>query len=216
MSLPNPAAGAVMIYDSVSGGVITSNGYASPLVMPPVPSACDVNGITNHNTSSQSQVTVANTAYYIAGSQLPMPATYMTGIQSGSVLKWRVAMTKTNAGTVAFDILIYMGTHGSTADTAIVTQSIGVQTAAVDDMIVDVMVAFTSTTACYWTICPLNKAVTATGFGVATGASAFTSGTVSALTTTTPSLVFGLGFNSTTGTPTVVIPMVEAQAYNIT
>ena len=88
-------------------------------------------------------------------------------------------------------------------------------TAAVDDMIVDVTVTFTSTSAFYWSICPLNKAVTATGFGVATGATAFTSGTVSGLTTTTASLIFGLGFQSTTGTPTVVIPMVEAHAEGV-
>jgi hypothetical protein len=144
-----------------------------------------------------------------------MPASYTTAIGAGTTLKWRVAMTKTNAGTVAFDIIIYMGTNGTTADTAEVTQSVGVQTAAIDDMIVDVTVTFTSTTVFYWSICPLNKAVTATGFGVATGAAAFTSGTVSGLTTTTASLIFGLGFQSTTGTPTVVIPMVEAHAEGV-
>lgn len=204
-ALGTPASGALTNCTSIPAASLTGA----------VPAAADRNGIHNHNTSAQSQVTVANTFYYIAGSALTMPAAYTTAIGAGTTLKWRVALTKTAAGTVAFDIVIYMGLNGTTADSAKVTQSVGVQTAAVDDMIVDVMVVFTSSTAFYWTICPINKAVTATGFGVATGAGAFTSGTVSGLTTTTGSLIFGLGFNSTTGTPTVVIPMVEAHAEGV-
>jgi len=172
------------------------------------------NGLSNRNTSQQSQVTVAATNYYIAGSNINLPATLVNGIVAGTTFVWKAAMTKTGAGTVAFDILIYMGTNGSTADTAEVTQSIGVQTAAVDNMVVDVLVTFTSTTAFYWSIVTTNKAATATGFGPATGTGMF-SGTVTGLTTTTGSLIFGLGFQSNTGTPTVVIPFVTAQAYNL-
>lgn len=172
------------------------------------------NGLSNRNTSSQSQVTVAGTNYYIAGSNLNLPATLINGIQAGTTFVWKVAMTKTAAGTVAFDILIFMGTNGTVSDTAEVTQSVGVQTAAVDNMVVDVMVTFTSTTAFYWSIVTTNKAVSGTGFGPAIGAAMF-SGTVTGLTTTTASLIFGLGFQSNTGTPTVVVPFVTAQAFNL-
>ena len=127
-------------------------------------------------------------------------------------------MTKTAAGTGAFDIIIYRGTHGSTSDTADVTQSIGTQTAAVDNMLVTVQVTVTaigSSGSYYWSIVPDNKAVTATGFGVATGTGAYLSGTVSSVNFTTASQIFGLGFESVTGTPTIVVPMVQAQSYNI-
>lgn len=180
-----------------------------------IPVVNDLNGIHNLSTASQSQVTVAGTAYYITNSNLNMPAVYKTGIGAGTTFKWHIAMTKTAAGTGAFDIIIFMGTNGTTADTAEVTQSIGTQTAVVDNMTVDVLVSFTSATAFYWSIVPQNKAVTATGFGVTTGAGAFTSGTVTGLTTTTPSLKFGIGFKSVTGTPTIVIPMVESEAHGI-
>ena len=173
------------------------------------------NGIHNFNTSSQSQVTVAGTKYYIAGSNLTMPAVYTTPIGAGTTMRWRVSMTKTAAGTGAFDIFVFMGTNGSVSDTAEVTQSIGTQTVAVDDMVVDVVVTFTSATALYWSISPNNKAITATGFGVATGTGALFSGTVTGLTTTTASLIFGLGFSSVTGTPTIVVPMAQAEALGV-
>jgi hypothetical protein len=55
-------------------------------------------------------------------------------------MRWRVSMTKTAAGTGAFDIIILMGTAGTIGgDTKEVTQSIGTQTAAVDNMTVDVV-----------------------------------------------------------------------------
>lgn len=173
------------------------------------------NGLHNFNTSAQSQVTVAGTKYYIAGSNLTMPAAYTTPIGAGTTMRWRVSMTKTAAGTGAFQIVILMGTNGSVSDTAQVTQSVGTQTAAVDNMVVDVVITFTSATAFYWSISPNNKAVTATGFGVATGTGALFSGTVSGLTTTTASLIFGLAFSSVTGTPTIVVPMVQAEALGV-
>ena len=127
-------------------------------------------------------------------------------------------MTKTAAGTGAFDICIYRGTNGSIVDTRDVTQSIGTSTAVVDNMIVDVQLTVVTTGASgsyFWSIIPCNKAVTATGFGVATGATAFSSGTVSSVAMNTASLKFGLGFMQTTGTPTIVIPQVFAQAFNM-
>ena len=171
-------------------------------------------GTAGFNSSAQSQVTVAGTAYYVTSSNLAVPTT----VAVGTTFMWNVAMTKTAAGTGAFDIIIYRGTHGSTSDTADVTQSIGTQTAAVDNMLVTVQVTVTaigSSGSYYWSIVPDNKAVTATGFGVATGTGAYLSGTVSSVNFTTASQIFGLGFESVTGTPTIVVPMVQAQSYNI-
>lgn len=173
----------------------------------------------NGNSSSQSQTVVSGTNYYITGSNITAnPSLPITGMVVGTRFVWRVAMTKTAAGTGTFQIAIYRGTNGSTSDTQDVLQTIGTQTAAVDNMTVDVEVVVTATGASgsyYWSIIPNNKAATATGFGVATGTGAYFSGTVSSVAMNTASLQFGLGFKATTGTPTIAIPFVQANAYKL-
>lgn len=176
------------------------------------------NGITNGNTALQSQVVVSGTSYYITGSNLNLPATLKSGMVVGTRFRWRVAMAKTAAGTGAFAIEIRRGTNGTTADTADVSQSVGTQTAVVDSMTVDVEMVVTTTGATgayYWTIVPIHSAATATGFGVATGATGQFSGTVSSVALNTASLKFGLSFKATTGTPTITVPLVQASAINI-
>lgn len=185
-----------------------------------IPQANNQNGIVTSNSASQSQVVVSGTAYYITNSALTMPASTKTGggMSTSTFMVWRIGMTKTAAGTGTFQIRIYRGTNGTTGDTADVTQTIGTQTAAVDNMTVDVLIRVTATGATgsyYWSIIPQNKAVTATGFGVATGTGAFFSGTVSSVAMNTASLKFGLAFIATTGTPTIAIPFVHGRVYNM-
>lgn len=176
-------------------------------------------GINNGTASSaQSQATVAGTYYYITNSALTMPASAIAGMKVGTRFVWDIAMTKTAAGTGTFIIAIYRGTNGTTSDTRDVSQSIGTQIAVVDNMHLRIQITIVTTGATgsyFWTIIPDNKAVTATGFGVATGTGAYFSGTVSSVALNTASLKFGIGFESTTGTPTIVIPMVSAQAFNM-
>lgn len=175
--------------------------------------------ITNFAAAQQSQVTVAGTVYYITNSNLNIPATVLVGLKIGSMLKWRIVLNKTAAGTGTFVIGVHMGTAGSISDTKVVTQSIGTQTAAVDSVILDIMLVFTAvgagTASFYWTICPFQKAATATGFGVAVGATGLFSGTVGSLNSTTANLKFGISFSSTTGTPTITVPLVQAEALGI-
>src|SRR5690349_17760883 len=85
-------------------------------------------------TALQSQVTVAGTVYYINGSAVALPADYAVGTK----FRWTIAMAKTAAGTGAFNIHIKVGTAATVADTSVVTQSIGTQTAAVDNMMLDI------------------------------------------------------------------------------
>lgn len=175
-------------------------------------------GITNGNTALQSQVVVSATSYYVTNSNLNLPNPMKVGLVVGSRFRWTVAMAKTAAGTGAFAIKIYRGTNGSTADTADVSQNIGTQTAAVDSMTVDIEIVVTTTGATgayFWSIIPTSKAVTATGFGVPTGPTGQFSGTVSSVALNTAALKFGLGFTATTGTPTITIPLVRAQALNV-
>ena len=199
-------------------GVVKANGAQIVTAGMAVGAADIPNGITNGNTSRQSQVVVSGTSYYVAGSNLNLPATLKTGMAVGTRFRWRVAMDKTAAGTGAFAIEIRRGTAGTTADTADVSQSVGTQTAAVDSMVVDVEMVVTTTGATgayYWTIIPVQQAATATGFGVATGPTGLFSGTVSSVAMNTASLKFGLSFKATTGTPTITIPLVQASAINI-
>lgn len=174
--------------------------------------ATSVTGLTSGNTSAQSQVVVSATAYYIAGSALAVP----TNLAVGSRFRWTVAMAKTAAGTGIFELILYRGTAGSTADTADVAQTIGTQTAVVDNMTVDVELVVTTTGASgayYWSIIPTSKAASATGFGVPVGPTGQFSGTKSTVALNTASLKFGLGFRATTGTPTVTVPLVRSQTY---
>jgi hypothetical protein len=171
-----------------------------------------ITSLTAGNTSTQSQVVVSGTSYYVTGSALTVP----TNVAVGTRFRWTVAMAKTAAGTGAFAIEIRRGTAGTVADTADVSQSIGTQTAAVDNMMVDIEIVVTTTGATgayYWSIIPTNKAITATGFGVATGPTGQFSGTVSSVALNTASLKFGLSFKATTGTPTITVPMVRSSAF---
>ena len=54
-------------------------------------------------------------------------------IKAGSILEWKLAATKTNAGTATGVCKVHFGTNGSTADTARLTFTLtSAQTAAVD------------------------------------------------------------------------------------
>src|SRR5271157_97749 len=183
---------------------------------PPNGSAYTLLPIVNFAQAAQSQLVSSAQAYYITSSNLQMPATYTKAIGAGTTMKWRIALTKTNAGTGTFQIIIYMGILGTTGDTAEVTQTIGTQTAAVDNMECDIVVTFTSATAFYWTMIPRQSAASGTGFGLVYPATAAQfSGTVTGLTTTTASLIFGLGVVFTTGTPTFVASEVQAEAKGV-
>lgn len=188
-----------------------------------VPAANLPNGITNFNVASQSQTTVSGTSYYVAGSALALPATLKTGLVANkSTYVWNVTASKDAASTGnTFQLVIFRGTLGTTADTADVTQTIsGAGTTAVADQATfEVQLTVTATGATgsyYWSIVPTHVAASATGFGTPTGLTGQFSGTVSSVALNTASLTFGIGFKSTTGTqPTIVIPQVQALTYNI-
>lgn len=175
-------------------------------------------GINKGTTTADfSQAMAAGTYYYIPDSKLTMPVTAIAGMKTTTRLTWRLYMKKTAAGTAAFNICIYRGVNGTIADTRDVTQSIGVATAALDNMVVDVQLTVTTTGATgayHWSICANNKAATATGFGIAVGAGQF-SGNVSSVAMNTAALIFGIGVMGTTGTTTLTIPYVAAQAFNM-
>jgi hypothetical protein len=59
-----------------------------------------ITSLTAGNTSTQSQVVVSGTSYYVTGSALTVP----TNVAVGTRFRWTVAMAKTAAGTGAFAI----------------------------------------------------------------------------------------------------------------
>jgi hypothetical protein len=183
-----------------------------------VPNANIPNGINDGtSTADFSQSMSTGTYYYIPNSKLTMPASAIAGMNTSTRMTWRLYMKKTAAGTAAFYICIYRGVNGTIADARDVAQSIGVATAALDNMVVDVQLTVTTTGASgayHWSICAQNKAATATGFGVATGAGQF-SGNVSSVAMNTASLIFGIGVMGTTGTTAITVPLVEAQVFNM-
>jgi hypothetical protein len=175
--------------------------------------------INNFNFANQSQTVSASVAYYVTNSNLKMPLAPLIGmVANRTTFVWNLTFLKTAAGTTGFNIIIYRGTNGTSADTADILQAVGTQTAAIDTLNVTVQVTITiiggvGVGAYYWSITADNRAGTATGFGVpVTGV---WTGTKTAVATNTTGLQFGIGFSSTLGTPTITIPMVAAYAYNM-
>jgi hypothetical protein len=207
--------GQTFTFPATSGNV-----FASSLA---VPQANVFNGVTNFNTSSQSQLTVAGTAYYITGSGITVPASPLTGTNGMTANKttflWDVAMNKDANGTGAFSIIIYRGTTGTTADTADVTQALAASSTNVaDQMTLEVQLTITTvggTGAYYWSIVPTHLAGAGAGFGLSIGASGHFSGTVSSVNLSTASLIFGLGFKAASGgtQPTIGVPQVQSTSY---
>jgi hypothetical protein len=179
-------------------------------------------GINNFNSALQTQITVAGTKYYITNSNLKMPSVPITGMTAiRTTFVWNVAMAKTAAGTGTFIIYIFRGTNGTIADAADVGQSVGTQTAALDSMTLTVQLTVVTTGATgsyYWSIIPAHSAASGVGFGCVTGTifpQSTILGTVSGVAMNTAGLQFGLGFSSTTGTPTITVPLCQAFAYNM-
>lgn len=198
---------------AVDGTDFYSSSYAIPAANVP-------GGITSVQSTLFSQSMSAGTYYYLPSSALTMPATSKTGggMSTNTTMQWDFMMRKTAAGTGAFNIRIYRGTNGTTADTADVTQSIGTATAAVDIAVVKVNLKVTATggSGSYtWSISVYHKAATAAGFGT-TDATPFWEGTVSAVAMNTASLKFGIGIMGTTGTTAIVVSGLTANVDNMT
>jgi hypothetical protein len=92
---------------------------------------------TIRNTSTADQTISAATAY-VTGSNLSMPT---NKLRIGTVLRWRLVVTKTAAGTTAgCAIIVKLGTLGTTSDTSVLTFTFGTPTGAVDTAFFDVEV----------------------------------------------------------------------------
>lgn len=78
-----------------------------------------------HSTPAQA---LATTETYVTGSAIAVPA----GFRAGGLFRWRIFISKTNAGTAAPVFAIKFGTAGAVGDTTRITITAQAQTAIVD------------------------------------------------------------------------------------
>lgn len=226
-TMTSPSLTTPVLGTPTSGTLTNCTGYQPSNLSTALPNTFNNQGILNANYAAQSQTCVSTTKYYVTNSGLYLPATPKAGMSAGSsvsspgtIFRWRVVMSKTAAGsTGSFNIVIFRGTNGTNADTADVNQAIGsASTAVVDTLFLDVQAVVTVTGATgsyFWSITATNTAGASAGFGLVPSTASSWSGTVSSVALNTASLIFGLGFVSTTATPVITVPVVEAQAYNM-
>ena len=199
-----------------------------------VPNTLIPDGILNANSALQSLIPTGGTAVYVTNSQLGLPATLLQGmtapsgsggtVKCGTVFRWKLAITKTT-GTATlggFTLSIVRGVNGTIADTADIALTSTTMTAVADVMVADVQVTVLTTgaTGSYFVSAIItHSAGAAAGFGTssAAGVPVILSSTVSSVAMNTASLKFGLSFLCATGgtLPTVTVPMIQANAYNI-
>lgn len=121
-----PAAGKVLVYPDSSTKQLTTRNELG---------VCNSLGglIVGANTAD----VVANAVdTYLTGSLLTIPQHLL---QAGTILKWRLAMTKTAAGVAAPVWSVRVGTAGAIGDTARLTfTSASLQTAAIDAGFVEI------------------------------------------------------------------------------
>ncbi len=86
------------------------------------------------NQSLAQQVVGAASRTYIAGSALTFPNV----LRAGMVLKWRITVTKDANGSATSTIDICVGTTGTTSDTARVSFTKPVGTAAADEGVIEI------------------------------------------------------------------------------
>jgi len=89
--------------------------------------------ISNQSTAAQSPA--ATTKTYITGSNLAIPTGKM---QAGTCFHWRLAVTKTGAGTALSTYEILVGTAGTTADAIRCTFTKPAGTAAADEGVINI------------------------------------------------------------------------------
>lgn len=124
----------------------------------------DIKSLKNaevHNGSTANQV-LTNGATYLAGSDCLIP----TGkIKVGTKYRCKFNVVKTGAGTAAPDFLIKVGSAGTTADSTRVTLTQTVQTAVIDEGVVEIECVFRASgaTAVLQALSSLGHRLAATG-----------------------------------------------------
>lgn len=125
--------------NTISNATITSLAGTGNRVL-----STDANGVVGVTTSifqtsqiSPGTTTLSGTQTYVVGTKLPYLGTNTT-------YKWRMYITKTNAGIAAPIVRILYGLTGSVADVTVTSLTFSAQTAAVDTGVMDIDLNFIS------------------------------------------------------------------------
>ncbi len=169
--------------------------------------------VFNTNTALQS-FPVAVTATYLTNSNLnALPGSVLA---VGASFRWRVALVKTAMGTGTSSLVIFGGTNGTTADTALATGILtGAGTTLADTLLVDIAMTILTagaTGTLFWSMVPVHTGAAAVGFGTPVPP---LTGTTAAFNLTTANLKFGLGFLSSATGPTITVPMMQARGFGM-
>lgn len=90
-----------------------------------------------NNASVVDQTINAAASALLVGSTLPIPS---GKLRIGTVLRWRIGLSKTAAGAAANVFIVRLGTAGTIADAAILTFTLPVGTAVIDTGDIDIAV----------------------------------------------------------------------------
>jgi hypothetical protein len=83
------------------------------------------------------QTILAATTAQVAGSNIAIPA---SKLRIGSIIRWRLALSKTAAGVAARNVIVQCGTTGTATDADVITFIVPAGTAAVDKAWLEVTV----------------------------------------------------------------------------
>lgn len=119
-SADNDFSGSTGATKLSSGGLVSGSGLAQHFY---------------NNYSTTSQAPSASTRTYITGSGLSFPA---GSLKVGTILRWRLSVTKTAAGTATSTYDIAFGTAGTTSDTARVSFTKPAGTAVADEGVIEI------------------------------------------------------------------------------
>ena len=147
--------------------------------------------------ASVTDQTISATTAYVTNSNLAVP---VGKLRIKTVLRWRIMVTKTAAGSTAgCAVLVKLGTLGTTGDATILTFTFGTPTGVVDTAVIDVTVIIRGplSASCIATgVARLTHQLDATGFSTLhTEVKQVTSSTFDA---TTANLIAGLSITTTT------------------
>ncbi len=170
------------------------------------------------SASTATQAMSAGVDTYLAGSAINLPAGGMQGPtgtnQDGTLITWRITMSKTNAGTAASTFTMRFGTAGTTADTSRCTFATGTATAAVDGAVVTITAYATAGGTATVLNCAgtLTHQLPATGFANTAIVQAYS--TSASFNSTTASTKAGLSL-STGSASVITVQKVEVTAINL-
>jgi hypothetical protein len=202
MSTGVPAVADVFPYVDIAGG----NNNKKSTVASVIDKAVKVAG------AAPAQAITAASDTYLTSSAIDVSGR----LQVGSILKWRVIVTKTAAGVAAPAWNVRFGTAGTTSDTSRLALTGSTQTGAIDTGVFEIMVVVTAVGAATGVVrgfVMLQHNLGATGLGGA-GTNAAAQASSGLFDTTTVGLKAGLSVN-TGASAAWTVNLIFTEAYNL-